>query len=104
MARVSRTEDKNELVKMLKGIKESGGYRRLESPLSYFMVRRLRDKGLVTLVETEKTAVKGKKPSLYVLTPAGNKLVTTTSRVAKGKTQAKAKTSTSTKTTAKKTA
>lgn len=76
--RTSRVENPVEVAAMLTKIKDHNGLRRLVAPkegLSYFTVKKLRDKGYVKLEETEKTAVKGRNPFLYVVTKKGDNLL-----------------------------
>lgn len=80
MARTSVTENNREVVKILRDIDAAGGVRRLEAPISYYMMRRLRDKNLLTLKETERTAAKGKNPQLIVVTGKGKSLIALASR------------------------
>lgn len=80
MARASQLEDKRQLGEILRGIKAREGDRRLTSPLSYYMQRRLREMNMATLVKTDKTSTKGKKPSLLVLTAEGKRLAALSSR------------------------
>lgn len=88
MARTSVVENNREVVEILKDINEKGGVRRLEAPISYYMMRRLRDKKLLELKETARTASKGKNPSLIVVTGKGRNLIALSSRWAKNKTEA----------------
>ncbi|QIG70824.1 hypothetical protein EVB91_273 [Rhizobium phage RHph_I1_18] len=80
MARVSQIEDKTVVAKMLADMKAAGGYRRLKedgNPLSYFTVKKLRDKGFVKLEKTDKlpTKKKGRDPFMYVVTKAGERVI-----------------------------
>lgn len=81
MARIALADNNRKAVEVLKTIQEKGGIRRLdEDGYSWYMMKRFRDRGLVELKETEKTAKKGKNPSLYTVTGKGRSLIAASKR------------------------